>query len=97
MPCPDPQHPRHGTPCPDALQQLDAVLDLIWRYPLKSSAQEAISRQMRLGISDSDLLALVARRAEEGSLCEVPKEETSEPAEPQIICSLGLVKPGEKP
>jgi superfamily II DNA or RNA helicase len=96
-PSPDPQHPRHSTPCPDPQQQLDAVLNLIWRYPLKSSAQEAISRQMRLGISDSDLLNLVARRAEEGSLCEVPKEETSEPPEPQIICSLGLVKPGEKP
>lgn len=84
-------------PCPDALQQLNAVLDLIWCYPLKSSAQEAISRQMRLGISDSDLLALVARRAEEGTLCEVTQEEPSEPPEPQIICSLGLVKPGEKP
>lgn len=97
-PYPDPQHPKgHGMPCPDALQQLDAVLNLLWHYPLKSSAQEAISRQMRLGISDSDLLNLVARRAEEGSLCEVPKEETSEPPEPQIICSLGLVKPGEKP
>jgi len=78
-------------------QQLDAVLNLIWRYPLKSSAQEAISRQMRLGISDSDLLDLVARRAEEGTLCEVTHEEPSGPPEPQIICSLGLVKPGEKP
>jgi superfamily II DNA/RNA helicase len=88
-----------GTAClsSEQQQQLDAVLNLIWRYPLKSSAQEAISRQMRLGISDSDLLNLVARRAEEGSLCEVTQEETSEPPEPQIICSLGLVKPGEKP
>jgi hypothetical protein len=78
-------------------QQLDAVLNLLWRYPLKSTAQEAISRQMRLGISDNDLLDLVARRAEEGTLCEVTQEEPSEPPEPQIICSLGLVKPGEKP
>ncbi len=82
---------------PEQLQQLDTVLNLIWRSPLKSAAQDAISRQMRLGISDSDLLNLVARRAEEGSLCEVTQEETSEPPEPQIICSLGLVKPGEKP
>jgi hypothetical protein len=75
------------------LQQLDAALDLIWRYPLKSSAQEAVSRQMRLGISDSDFLDLVACRAEEGSLCEMNQEEASEPSEPQIICSLGLVEP----
>ena len=78
----------------EQLQQLNAVLDLIWRYPLKNSAQEAISRQMRLGIQDIDLLDLVARRASEGTLCEMAEEESTEPSEPQIICSLGLVVSG---
>ena len=81
----------------ERLQRLDAVLDLIWRYPLKDSAQEAISRQMRLNISDAALLDLLLRRAENGTLCEIGKEEPGEVSEPQIICSLGLVEPGGKP
>ncbi len=74
------------------MQALNSVLDQIWRYPLKASAEDAISRQMRLGISDQDLLELVTRRAEDGSLCEITEQETGEPEEPQIICSLGLVR-----
>ncbi len=80
---------------PDRLQQLDTVLDLIWRYPLKSAAQESINRQMRLGISDPDLLDMLARRAGEGILCEI-QEEADESAGPHIICSLGLVATGAK-
>jgi superfamily II DNA or RNA helicase len=82
------------TVSPDRLQQLDMVLDLIWRYPLKSAAQESINRQMRLGISDPDLLDMLARRAGEGVLCEIQDQEAGESAEPHIICSLGLVAAG---
>ncbi len=72
-------------------QRLDYVLDLLWRYPLKSAAREAISRQMRLRISESALLDLVFRRAQDGALCEVGEETLTELPGPQIICSLGLV------
>ncbi|GIV52418.1 MAG: hypothetical protein KatS3mg038_2939 [Candidatus Kapaibacterium sp.] len=74
----------------ETLQQLESVLDLIWRYPLKTAAKEAISRQMRLGITDEALLELVLRRAADENLCEVTAEETQAPAEPRIICSMGL-------
>ncbi len=75
------------------IAQLVYVLDLIWRFPLKRAAQDAISRQMRLGISDEALLELVYRRAEEGMLCEMTEAEPNQPEEPSIICSLGLVAP----
>jgi superfamily II DNA or RNA helicase len=81
---------------PDRLQQLDAVLDMIWWYPLKSAAREAISRQMRLGIADPDLLDMVARRAGEDNLCEIREKEADESAGPHIICSLGLIATGAK-
>lgn len=77
---------------PGVLEKLDLVLDLIWNYPLKSSAKEAIGRQMRLGITDEYLVELVLRRAEEHNLCEIADTELVEPAEPRIICSLGLVR-----
>jgi hypothetical protein len=74
------------------MQQLDSVLDLIWRYPLKRAAQDAISRQMRLGITDEGLLELVLQRAEDENLCEVTDEEQPSRAEPRLICSIGLVR-----
>jgi len=74
------------------LQQLETILDLIWRYPLKRAAQDAISRQMRLGITDEALLELVWRRAEDESLCEITEQDEEETAEPRVICSLGLTQ-----
>lgn len=76
---------------PQILAQLEPVLDLIWRFPLKRAAQDAISRQIRLGITDEALADLVIRRAADENLCEVSDAEQTEPAEPKIICSMGLV------
>jgi len=78
---------------PELAEQIDAVLDRIWRYPLKKSAQEALGRQMRLGIPVEKLLGLVLQRDQEGTLCEGVDEDT-QPSEPQIVCSLGLVRDG---
>lgn len=80
---------------PQLLQQLAGVLDLIWRYPLKRSAQDAISRQIRLGITGEALLDLVQRRAADESLCEITDADERARAEPRLICSLGLVQPTE--
>ncbi len=75
------------------LAQLEPVLDLLWRFPLKRAAQDAISRQMRLGITDEALLDLVLRRAADENLCEMTEADETEPAEPKIICWMGLVPP----
>ena len=80
---------------PQMLERLEPVLDLIWRFPLKRSAQDAISRQMRLGITDEALVDLVLRRSTEDSLCEVTDTDPAEAVEPRLICSLGLVAPPE--
>ncbi|WP_041429246.1 helicase-related protein [Thermosynechococcus sp. NK55a] len=72
------------------LPKLDSVLDRIWRYPLKQAAKEALSRQMHLDITDEALLELVLRRAADENLCEVTTEDDHVPAEPRIICSMGL-------
>jgi hypothetical protein len=77
-----------------AMQHLDSVLDLIWRYPLKRAAQDAISRQMRLGITDEGLLDLVVQRALDENLCEVTDDEERPRNEPRLICSMGLVRGG---
>jgi superfamily II DNA or RNA helicase len=90
---------QHASPIPftpQVLEKLEPVIDLIWRFPLKRSAQDAISRQMRLGITDEALVDLVLRRAADESLCEVTDTDPAEAAEPRLICSLGLVVPTSK-
>lgn len=77
------------------LQQLDSVLDLVWRFPLKRSAQDAISRQIRLGITDEALLELALHRVADESLCEVSDADPAETAEPRLICSMGLARATE--
>lgn len=76
----------------EKVEQLDRLLHLIWQHPLKEPARDAISRQMRLGINDEALLELVVSRAENNNLCETTEETTPDRAEPQIVCSMGLVR-----
>lgn len=80
----------------ELLKELDALMQLIWDYPLKRAAQEAISRQMRLGITDEALLDLLRQRAADHTLCTISETESEHPAEPQVICSLGLALPATR-
>ena len=47
-----------------------------------------LNRQLKSGISDQDLAALVISLRQDARLCRVV--EDGEPGEPQVICSLGL-------
>ncbi|MCX7905994.1 MAG: SWF/SNF helicase family protein, partial [Bacteroidetes bacterium] len=69
---------------PAWLTQLNQAIDLIFRYPLKESAREALGRQLRLGITDENLAEMVIQRARKERLCQVTEKEP-EPEEPQII------------
>ena len=73
-----------------ATRELTSAIDEIYRYPLRPTAQDALNRQLRAGISDQQLAELVVGLRDEGRL--VMLEEEREEQEPQIICSLGLVE-----
>ena len=70
-------------------EPLKRAIDDIYRYPLKEFAKETLNRQLKAGISDSDLVGLVVSLREEGRLSVSGDEETVGKA-PQIICSMGL-------
>jgi len=70
----------------DALKR---AIDDIYKYPFKEFARETLNRQLKTGISDEDLAALVVSLREEDKLCIVNIDEIPD-REPQIICSLGL-------
>src|SRR5262249_13335201 len=71
-------------------QELHKAIDEIYRYPLRSTATDALNRQLRSGISDQNLAQLVLALRDEGRLCSIAEEEQAH--EPKIICSMGLFK-----
>lgn len=70
-------------------EQLKKAVDDIYKYPLKEFARETLNRQLKAGIADEQLAALVVSLREEDKLAIVNEDERVH-REPQIICSLGL-------
>ena len=71
-----------------ALLILDKVLDEIYRYPLKASAQDLLARRIRERVDDDTLAKLAIDLRSENQLCNI--SENPNDLTPQIICSLGL-------
>lgn len=67
---------------------LKQVIEAIYRYPLRQAATDTLNRQLRSGISNADLAALVIERWETERLCIIEQERQTQ--EPQIVYSLGL-------
>ncbi|MBM2834509.1 MAG: hypothetical protein HW406_1670, partial [Candidatus Brocadiaceae bacterium] len=72
-------------------EALKRAIDDIYKFPLKEFARETLNRQLKAGISDEDLANLVVSLRDDDKLCNT-KEEEKTYKEPQIICSLGLIK-----
>ena len=69
-------------------RELKQVIEAIYRYPLRQTATDTLNRQLRSGISNENLAALVIDLWETERLCIV--EEEQQTRESQIVCSLGL-------
>jgi len=70
--------------------QLAKIIEEIYRYPLRQSSVDTLNRQLRSGITDEKLAELVMALRDDGRLCIIHEEEQTH--EPQIICSMGLIK-----
>lgn len=68
--------------------ELLKTIDEIFRYPLRSSAVDALNRQLRSGVTDERLVEIALSLRDDDRLCIVEEEEQSQ--EPRIICSLGV-------
>ena len=68
--------------------ELAKAIEEIYRHPLCEGAADALNRQMRAGVSDSNLAELAISLREEDKLCIIHEEQQSH--DPRIICSLGL-------
>ena len=67
---------------------LDKVLDEIYRYPLKSSAQDLLSRRIRERVDDDTLAKLAIDLRSENQLCNITEDPNN--LAPRIICSMGI-------
>ena len=70
------------------IKDLTKAIDEIYRFPLQERAKEKLNRQLRVGISEEELVRLVLELWDDDRLCVV--QESEEAKEPRIICSLGL-------
>lgn len=74
------------------LKQIKTAMDDLLKYPLKEYAKESLNRQLKIGITDSQLVDLVLLMIREDRWVLVHSEKESEQKDTQIICSLGLRK-----
>jgi hypothetical protein len=75
------------------IKPLHQAIDALYESPLTEAARDLLNREMRIGVSDEKLVALVLSLHEEDRLC-IPKDDV-ESREPRIICSLGIKGGGE--
>jgi hypothetical protein len=62
----------------------------LYNYPLLDYANEVISRELKSGVNDGQLIELVAGLREQGTL-SIKDDKERVAREPRIICSMGLI------
>ncbi|MPN39996.1 hypothetical protein SDC9_187531 [bioreactor metagenome] len=72
------------------IKPLHLAIDEIYEAPLTEAARDLLNRELRAGVTDEKLVALVLTLLEEDRLC-VQKDDV-QAREPKIICSLGIRK-----
>jgi superfamily II DNA or RNA helicase len=70
------------------IKPLHQAIDEIYESPLTEAARDMLNREMRTGIGDEKLVAMVLSLQEEDRLC-IQKDDV-DAREPKIICSLGI-------
>ena len=72
---------------------LSRALEDVYRYPLRQSASDTLSRQLRAGADNDTLVGLVTTLRDEDMLCLV--DDKVETEQPRVICSMGLFQESE--
>jgi SNF2 family DNA or RNA helicase len=72
------------------LAKLDPAYNVLAQFPLKEGARDALSRQLNLGANDEVLAEMLVQLYEQERLAHIT-EDVEQP-EPQIVCSLALLK-----
>ena len=71
-------------------EEFNRLIDDVYRYPLQQAATDTINRQLRSGSSNEQLVDLAQGLRAENKL-SIIHDQADAQAEPQIVCSLGLV------
>ncbi len=73
-----------------ASSDLLKAIDQIYQYPLRQSAVDRLNRSLKSGMDDQQLAELVLALYLDDHLCLIHEDGSTQ--EPQIVCSLGLLK-----
>lgn len=72
-------------------EDLKKAVDAVWRFPLREYARETLNRELRAGIKDENLADLVMSLWEQNKLVIENDDDDANTAQPQILCSLGIL------
>ena len=72
-------------------ENVKKAIDDIYKHPLHEMARESLSRQLKTGTNDVNLVDLVLHLREESKLSRFAYKNNDETFEPSVICSLGIV------
>lgn len=72
-------------------EDLKKAVDAVWRFPLREYARETLNRELRAGIKDEQLVELVLSLWEQNKLVIENDDQDTYTAQPQILCSLGII------
>ena len=82
----------HSTPSFPPSPELHSALEEIYKYLLQETARDTLNRQLRSGVSDDQLAALIIDLRADNRLCQV--QEQQEPEEPQHYLFAGPIRCG---
>ncbi len=71
----------------DLRQQAERLRELLYKYPLRSRAEDAIRQHLHLDISDEQLVQALWQMQEEDRLVRI---EVTQEARVEIVCTVGL-------
>ena len=72
-------------------EEMKKAVDDIYSYNLREYSRETLNRQLKMGISDSELASLVVSLRDEGKLSLKDEKNEDTYKAPKIICSMGIV------
>jgi superfamily II DNA or RNA helicase len=71
-------------------EEIKRIHEDLYNYPLQTGAKESVNRELKSGVNDETLIAMLTSLREDGKLSDKDENKRAD-KDARIICSMGLV------